>query len=269
MTTFHMETETVRAMASQLKQAADDLCTQGMTLNSSAQTVDWMGPSHDEFVNEVNGILRQLDGQAGNGTALAKRVEDEVTEWEAMARQLGGGSVGTTNPNKPSPANQARQKIQEKWDGMNFDDRKNWMAEWYRKLCGKLGIPPVEFKVEDLPDPEDGDYKGVYKNGIIFGLFRSITIDIDNVNGKDPFAILDTIAHETQHEYQHFLVENPDKRPNNISEEQIKSWGENFANYKRAEDDFEAYRNQPVESDARQAGERAVADYVDSGKEVM
>jgi len=95
MAILHMETDSVRAMASQLKQVADDLRTQGMTLNNSAQTVDWMGPSHDEFVNEVNGILRQLDGQAGNGTALAKRVEDEVAEWEERANALTGGALGS------------------------------------------------------------------------------------------------------------------------------------------------------------------------------
>ncbi|MCX6064794.1 MAG: peptidoglycan DD-metalloendopeptidase family protein [Chloroflexi bacterium] len=82
MTTLHMETDRVRAMASQLKQVADDLRTQGMTLNNSAQTVDWMGPSRDEFVNEVNVILRILDQEVAAGDILENRLEREVTEWE-------------------------------------------------------------------------------------------------------------------------------------------------------------------------------------------
>ena len=82
MAILHMETDAVRALASQLKQVADDLRTQGQTLNSSALSVGWMGPSRDEFINETEGILRQLESQAESGIILGGRVENEVAEWE-------------------------------------------------------------------------------------------------------------------------------------------------------------------------------------------
>lgn len=84
MTTLHMETDAVRAMASQLKQAAEALRSQTQALNSSAQSIDWFGPSRDEFVMETEGIARQLNAQAEAGAVLAGRVENEVTEWEQM-----------------------------------------------------------------------------------------------------------------------------------------------------------------------------------------
>ena len=89
MTTLHMETDTVRAMAGQLKQATEILRSHIQLLNSSAQSVDWLGPSRDEFVMETEGIVRQLESQAESGIALAGRVENEVTEWEGTSSSFG------------------------------------------------------------------------------------------------------------------------------------------------------------------------------------
>ena len=92
--------------------------------------------------------------------------------------------------------------------------------------------------------------------------FRSLTIDTDNVEGDDPFQVMETVIHETQHQYQHYLVENPDKRPEHISEETIQSWKENFDNYISPRDDYEGYRKQPVEQDARDTADEVVNDYL-------
>lgn len=90
MTTYHMETDAVRAMAAQIKQAAESMRSQAQALNGSAQSVDWIGPSRDEFVMEVEGILRQLEAQIQAGEVLAGRAENEVAEWEQSAATLGG-----------------------------------------------------------------------------------------------------------------------------------------------------------------------------------
>ncbi len=61
MTTLHMETDAVRSMASQLKQAAESMRSQAQSLNSSVQGVDWFGPSRDEFVAEAQAIIRAIE----------------------------------------------------------------------------------------------------------------------------------------------------------------------------------------------------------------
>ncbi len=269
MTNLLMETEAVRAMAGKLKQVAGEIRTQAQSLNGSAENMDWDGPSRDEFVMEGQAITRQLEAQAELGVVLAGRIEIEVVEWEEMAATLMAAAVLVAPPPPLSAHDQARLKVQENWGKMSFDERKNWIKNWYKELCQNLGIPPVEFKVEDLLDPEGKDYRGVFSGGLAFGLFSSITIDTDNVNDSDPFLVLETIGHETEHQYQQYLVDHPDKRPSEISEEQIKIWREYIGNYKNADDDFEAYRKQPIEDDARRAGEQAVRDYLDSGKEVI
>jgi uncharacterized protein YukE len=94
MTILHMETDSVRAVAGQLKQAVDMIQNQLQVLNGSVQSVDWMGPSREEFVSEVEGLIRQIDGQAEAGIVLAQRVENEVSEWEQRSQSLAGGSNG-------------------------------------------------------------------------------------------------------------------------------------------------------------------------------
>jgi hypothetical protein len=86
-----METDGVRAMASQLKQAAEAMRLQTQSLNGSAQSVDWFGPSRDEFVMETEGIVRQLESQVDLGVVLAGRVDSEVAEWENAANSFGTG----------------------------------------------------------------------------------------------------------------------------------------------------------------------------------
>lgn len=92
MTTFHMETDTVRALANQLKQAAESIRSQTQSLNSFAQSVDWLGPSRDEFVSETQAIIRQVDAQTEAVVVLAGRIENEIAEWGQMA--TASGSLG-------------------------------------------------------------------------------------------------------------------------------------------------------------------------------
>ncbi len=97
MTTFHMETDAVRAMAAQLRQSSTEIQNLGQILNSTSQAVIWLGPNREQFISELDGLQRQIEGQVAAGTTLAGRVENEVAEWENVAASLGtshGGEVG-------------------------------------------------------------------------------------------------------------------------------------------------------------------------------
>src|SRR5258706_3852735 len=109
MNTLHMETDVVSALASQFKQASETMRSQTQSLNNSAQSIDWLGPSRDEFVMEVETLIYQLETQIESGMMLAQRVENEVIEWEEMALRLTGFGDGflvwdqskTLDPNRP------------------------------------------------------------------------------------------------------------------------------------------------------------------------
>lgn len=102
MPIFHMETDSVRAMASQLKQSTETMRSQAQSLNSSNQSIDWLGPSRDEFVMEMEAVVRQLNAQAEAGGMLAGRVENEVAEWENTSLELGIVGNNPANPWKHS-----------------------------------------------------------------------------------------------------------------------------------------------------------------------
>lgn len=89
MTTLHMDTDIVRALANQMKQSVDAIRCCAQSLNNSTQNIDWFGPSRDEFVMETGSIIRQLDAQSEVGGALAGRVVSEVAEWENAASSFG------------------------------------------------------------------------------------------------------------------------------------------------------------------------------------
>lgn len=93
MTTFHMETDSVLAMASQLKQAAETIRSESQSLSGSAGSMDWLSPSRDEYIADALAIVRTIEAQAETGMVLAGRVEREVAEWEQAAASLGGSSA--------------------------------------------------------------------------------------------------------------------------------------------------------------------------------
>lgn len=89
MSTLHMETGSVRELAIQLRQKMEQLRGEVQSVERHLQTLDWLGPSRDDFVPEAEGVLRALRAQAESGEVLAGRVESEVSEWEQVACALG------------------------------------------------------------------------------------------------------------------------------------------------------------------------------------
>lgn len=255
-------------MASQLDRISAEIFQEIVALGSSLRALNWQSPSRDKFINDYAELQQKIQRCAEQGAALGARVQREADEWEQAASTFVAGGL-TPEQKRAQAVTTGRQSIRSKWREMSFEERKKWLEDYYKSLCTKLGMEPIKFNIKDLKDPPKGDWRGSYSPGIIFGLFSSMTVDIDNVKDNDPFSLLDTVAHETRHQYQHYLVDNPDKRPDNISEDQIKAWKENFNNYMKFEDDVEAYRNQPVEKDAREFGEKAEREYVEGEAEVI
>jgi len=261
-----METERVRTVAKQFDQTTLEIQEQVTVLGTRLHSINWESPSRDAFISDYDRLEKKIIECASQGTTLAVSVQREADEWEQAALSLAGGTLTTAQIHARSIID-ARRSIKNEWKEMSIDERKRWLEEWYKKLCKSLGMKTVDFRVRDLKDPKGQDAHGVFRPAIIFGLLSSMTVDIDNVKGDDPFSVMETVAHETRHQYQHYLVEHPDKRPTDISEDQIRTWKENFHNYKRPEDNFEAYRKQPVEADARQAEKSAVNEYIDDKAE--
>lgn len=92
MPTLHMETETVQQVASQLRLASENLRIHAQNLNAMVVSIDWISSSKDEFLQDVQGLTRQLEANADVVAVLADRVDSEVLEWEQAASSLCGFS---------------------------------------------------------------------------------------------------------------------------------------------------------------------------------
>jgi len=117
--------------------------------------------------------------------------------------------------------------------------------------------PPVM-----ISDQGDETTLGVYDDSD-YGIFMNRAGEANNEKllGDDPELALRTYAHEWRHSYQweqatrwekpQFmrLIDDPD---------QAMQWSENIRNYKEPDEDYDAYRNQSVERDARNFADKLV-----------
>jgi len=71
-----------------------------------------------------------------------------------------------------------------------------------------------------------------------------------------PQEVVNTLAHEDYHAYQEWAMDHPDVHPN---PEQVEAWRENRENYVSFEEDPVLYREQPIEADAWEYGDRISA----------
>ena len=261
MTTLHMETDTVRAMAGQLKQVAETLRSQTQLLNASAQSVDWLGPSRDEFVMETDGISRQLDAQVEVGTVLAGRIEAEVVEWENMTLSGSMAFLGiegiVSDISESYQIYQARREFKLWWKSLSDDEKINYLREQNTKIASQYGIESDEIIFVDLEDKDGKDARG-WHNG------NTIAIDIDNLRNDDPDKLLGTIAHETRHGMQEHAInqfERDGTVPAYTNVDEVKKWQSSWGdNYIDPNKNFKAYEKQSVEVDARDFGDKYVKD---------
>ena len=118
---------------------------------------------------------------------------------------------------------------------MTPEQQKEAIAELGDNVAKELGLqnkPDVKFYNND--DSTDFGGYSASENAIY----------INENNMGDASEAADTIAHESRHCWQHERAENP------VTPEDIK-YKENFDNYIPPDFDYDEYRNQPVEMDAR------------------
>lgn len=134
---------------------------------------------------------------------------------------------------------------QNNWDNLTPEEREQAISDLRDSIANDLGLenkPNIDYYY----NPSTSDYGGYSPS--------NNTIYINNYNIGDAAETADTVAHESRHCWQHERADNPQT-------EQDYRFKENFDDYIRPEDDFEAYQQQPVEKDAREYGQ-AVKDAI-------
>lgn len=161
----------------------------------------------------------------------------------------------------------------ENWAKLDEYGKKAALNAAGRELASVYHHPnPPLFLVEDSQHPKSlGAYGDGYRfnkdTGKVEGANYGTEINTEGERdgtklfGDDPAAALETYAHEFRHSYQREQV-NVHNKPQFINQVddpvQADEWSRNFQDYKRPEEDFDAYWNQPVEQDARDFAEELV-----------
>lgn len=125
---------------------------------------------------------------------------------------------------------------QERWERMSPEEQKEAITELRDCVATDLELDnKPEVKFYDVPDSTDfGGYSA-----------KENAIYINEYNMGEARETADTIAHESRHCWQHERAENPQT-------EQDYEFKENFEDYVSPSDDYQEYKNQPVEVDAKQ-----------------
>lgn len=133
------------------------------------------------------------------------------------------------------------------WNERSMKERADAVQTLVCVICGELGV-------EDYPA-----VKVEKMNENTYALYREtkneITVNTKVLNGK-PEDIIETVSHETYHKYQHKIValynsmDSEEKKL--VLFDKAREYYRELGNYVSGEKDFEKYKNQALESDARE-----------------
>jgi len=214
---------------------------------------------YNQAYNSTNPISDLVDQREQLREEASKVPPSDRARVSAEIQQLNEQIIG-----------EIQKDYEQRWDTITLEEKKTILQTVHNQIAEEFGMDPVEIQFPDIEDPAGKDIRGSHRHGsdglpIIGGFIdpfdrsTEIKIDMDNLTSDEYTDLMRTVAHETRHQYQHHLVDHPGERPPNISEDQVNDWDENFDDYTSSKDDFTKYRDQPVESDARDYAD----DYVD------
>lgn len=133
------------------------------------------------------------------------------------------------------------------WNERSMKERADAVQTLVCVICGELGV-------EDYPA-----VKVEKMNENTYALYREtkneITVNTKVLNGK-PEDIIETVSHETYHKYQHKIValynsmDSEEKKL--VLFDKAREYYSELGNYVSGEKGFEKYKNQALESDARE-----------------
>lgn len=137
----------------------------------------------------------------------------------------------------------------ETWASASVSEREQILRELFNELNEIYGINVADFYIKPIqaaPGYITYGYLSRRSDG-----YMSVTLNGDLLADADNYnQILNTMIHEMRHGYQHSVVNNPDQYQ--VSDKTVESWRNNFNDYKTIDEDgYNAYRDQPVERDAR------------------
>lgn len=136
----------------------------------------------------------------------------------------------------------------ETWQNATNEEKKQMFQEYMNEVEKILGVDvedEVNFFYEENKD-------GITEMGSYTRSENRININsyvIDKYISSDSYALFKTVTHEMRHAYQYAAVES--HTDYQVDSETIKAWENSFDNYISHDDNYDGYKEQEVETDAK------------------
>jgi len=138
------------------------------------------------------------------------------------------------------------------WEHASIEQRKQILQDYMNEVIRIYGLQDVDSTIYWDPN-------ATYEPSLITWGYYSpdshrVTLNENVLSGQygnwNSYDLIETIGHELRHAYQHEAVAHPDRFT--VSQGTLDAWSNNINNYLDSDTyGFEAYRNQPIEVDAR------------------
>lgn len=191
-------------------------------------------------------------------------------EWAAFVEWFNEDGEETEKEEKEAIPYEDKISDLLKWDELNVAEKERVIRSIALIEKEELGISnDVEITVstEKMSD---------YTCGYYIDSSKEIFINYKYLNEGKLENVLQTILHEMHHAFVHYTVENIDYESelvqDNFYYKQAREWKENTENYISSNINYDKYKNQPIEADARAYAEERVEyylEYIEANKEGM
>lgn len=174
---------------------------------------------------EENGLEDEVPNTVKPDDFVAKDINDDTDNFEDSESEV---------------SNELKESLktfeQNEWDNLNTDEKKKAVDDLRNSVAEDLGLSEKP-NIRYYNNEDGGDFGGCSPS--------ENAIYLNEYNMGDASETADTIAHESRRCWQRELSENSDSPQGQV-------FKENFDDYIRPEEDYRGYRNQPVETDARE-----------------
>lgn len=191
-------------------------------------------------------------------------------EWAAFVEWFSEDSEEVEKEEKETIPHEDKISDLLKWEELNVAEKERVIRSIALIEKEELGISNgVEITVSTEKMSE-------YTCGYYVDSSKEIFINYKYLNEGKLENVLQTILHEMHHAFVHYTVENIDYESELVQDnyyyKQAREWKENTENYISSNINYDEYRNQPIEADARAYAEERVEyylEYIEANKEGM
>ncbi len=244
-----------------IRRVLEEVGSEAVKMNSLGSALQAVASQYRKAENAIVGMQIAEKSPGTDTTPGTDKRNWWIKFWDWVADKKPDEHDTTTLEQEKAADNAIRSQLwavlqkekysKETWDNASIEERKQILQDYMDEVSKVYGLKDVRSKISWSRTATYTD------NSITWGSYndfsRTVTLNeralSDNVGNWDSYKLLGTVAHELRHAYQHEAIRHPTDFM--VSQETINVWKDNFKHYIRSDNNYEAYRAQAVEVDAR------------------